>query len=772
MGSKMEEVRWRMCAATFTMICLLILGCKTENDTIVYKNSRRWVEKTVAVVAPLNDPIMKARLERTAEWMQQNLHNAQLHDTLCIELKVEWYDEYGNNLKDLGKRLANRDDLLAVIGPFDSDNVEQLAPYCQQTGKTLILPTATSETVIRRFAITSTGDGQRPFLWSLTETDVSLSEVMLSIYANRLSMQGGTLVGGANHAGLFAPANTYGQTFIEWAPFQATELGIGFKVCMQYADDATLYQNIRQYLDGLPFISVDVPEFIVVQNVEQLYQIARIRSEWRGIDPDDPSLDEGSSVRVTWSPVYYACFNITEEAIQALGPRGVPLTSGYKGFSPYADPMSGFELSYETRYGTKPTFAECKFYDALLLAAYASDYMEHRPNVDNFNDAIIDICTTDNLLSGYAWSETGMELYLSALEQGQLFGFKGACGAVKFDSECYTAALNTTYVNWIIDDGRLYHHSYYSSQGNAQTSQTLASWNYLMKDAEKQFDSRYDKSLVPITYPALNDQYAVLVQGSNGWSNYRHEADVLSIYQMLKANGYSDDHIILVCADDCANAPENPDKGAVRTDPDGKNLREGAGIDYCNADLTPQDICNILKGIKTDKTPVVLPADAGQNVLFFWSGHGRSKAINGINEMAWRDLPVGQGMSANLLTETLRSMANNHQFRQMLLCLEPCYSANMGEALEDIPGVLAICSAGAYEQSFADSWSNELGVWMCDRFSRNLIGHATEKPNGTYRDLYLYCAQHTLGSHVGIYNSTNFGNLYTTGPKDFFIKTK
>jgi hypothetical protein len=84
--------------------------------------------------------------------------------------------------------------------------------------------------------------------------------------------------------------------------------------------------------------------------------------------------------------------------------------------------------------------------------------------------------------------------------------------------------------------------------------------------------------------------------------------------------------------------------------------------------------------------------------------------------------------------------------------------------------VLAICSAGAYEQSFADAWSNELGVWMCDRFSRNLIGYATEYPDGTYRDLYLYCARHTLGSHVGIYNYTNFGNLYTTGPKDFFVK--
>ena len=778
----MADGRWKMwlCAiALFTIHCSLFTSCKTEDDTIVYKDSRRWVEKTVAVVAPLNDPIMKARLERTAEWMQKSLHNAQLHDTLCIDLKLEWYDEYGNDLKVLGEQLANRDGLLAVIGPFDSDNVEQLAPYCQRTKKPLILPTSTSETVIRRFAITSTGDGQQPFLWSLTETDVSLSEVMMSLYANRLGKQGGTILYGEEEAGLFAPAGTYGQTFIEWTPFQAAELGISFKTCMQYADDETLYQAMRQYLENLPILAIEVPQFVVAQNVTQIYQIARIRSEWWDVDPDDASQDDEATAafRVNWAPVYYACSNLTDEGIQALGDRCVALTSGYEGFSPYADPMSGFEISYETRFGTKPTFAECKFYDALLLVAFAASYLEHKLSTSNsqlptLNDAIIDICTTDHFLSGYAWSETGMELYLSALEQGQLIGFKGASGPVQFDSQCYTAALNTTYANWIINEGHLYHKSYYSTAGNAQTSQTLASWNYLVKDAEKKFDSKYSKNIIPITYPDLTDQYAVLLQGSNGWENYRHEADVLSIYQMLKANGYSDDHIILITADDCANAPENKDAGAVRTDPSGKNLRQGAVIDYKNADLTPQDICNILKGVKTDKTPVVLPVDAGQNVLFFWSGHGRSKAVNGINEMVWRDKPARQGMTADLLAETLREMADNQQFRQMLVCLEPCYSANMGEALEGIRGVLAICSAGAYEQSFADSWSNELGVWMCDRFSRNLIGHATEYPNGTYRDLYLYCARHTLGSHVGIYNYTNFGNLYTTGPQDFFVYIK
>ena len=474
----------------------------------------------------------------------------------------------------------------------------------------------------------------------------------------------------------------------------------------------------------------------------------------------------------TWSPIYFVLSNLTDEGIAALGRYDALLVDNYEGYSPYADPMTGFEMSYEARYGTKPTFAECKFYDALLLSAFAANYMEHHQEVDNLNDAIIAITTTDNFLSGYAWSETGMELYLAALEQGQLIGFKGASGPVQFDKECYTAALNTTYVNWIINGERVQHQSYYSRSGNAQTAMSLASWNWLVENAEEKFDQQYGGATAAITYPALTDQYAVLVQGSHGWENYRHEADVLNIYQMLKAGGYDDDHIILVSSDDVANASENTDRGAVRTDPDGANLREGAVIDYKNADLTPADIVNILKGVKTDKTPVVLPADAGQNVLLFWSGHGRSKATNGIDEMAWRDEMAGNGMTASLLSETLQQMADHKQFRQMLVCLEPCYSANMGKALEGIPGVLAICSAGAYEQSFADSWSNDLNVWMCDRFSRNLVGHVSENPDGTYRDLYLYCAQHTLGSHVGIYNYTNFGNLYTTSPKDFFVKRK
>jgi len=41
-----------------------------------------------------------------------------------------------------------------------------------------------------------------------------------------------------------------------------------------------------------------------------------------------------------------------------------------------------------------------------------------------------------------------------------------------------------------------------------------------------------------------------------------------------------------------------------------------------------------------------------------------------------------------------------------------------------------------------------------------------------FRDIFLYCAQHTLGSHAKIVNAAHFGNLFTTGPAEFILYNK
>ena len=764
--------------AVVLLVLTLFTACKQEDDTIVYQKSRRWVEKTVAVVAPMSaDAATKARFERTVQWFLGNLHQAQLHDTLCIDLKLEWHDELTEDLTRLGQELGEREDVMAVIGPFSNDGVALLAPGCQQTHKPVIAPTATSEEIIRRFAVGTAGvSNKEPFLWSLTETDITFCEVLMNMYA---SYALNFVHDKSTPAALFAPNDSYGRTFYDWGPYQAEEMGIRFSHNDMYSSDADLRQRMKAYYDELDqlsyFGSVLTGNFCVIETTQQLLDMARLRMEWWGEDPDEPFPEEDKNeMQETlegWARIWFAFSNLTQESLDALGPQALDVLQYYQGFSPYADPTTGFEKSYEVKFGNKPTFAECKFYDALMLTAFAASYAEHHADVTDINQAIIDITTPHaEQLRSAAWSQTSMELYLSALEQGQLMDFKGASGEIRFDNETYTSAIHTTYVHWQIHDGKIQHRNYLSSDGSHRTSSTMAAWSWLAKNAEEAFARSAENKDAGISYPALTAQYAVLVQGSNGWNNYRHQADVLSVYQMLKTKGFDDDHIILIIDKALASDAMNPEPGIIRAEDGGNDLLAGCSMDYDNANISPSDISNILLGVKTDKTPVVLPKDAGQNVLLFWSGHGHNHANNGANELAWRNADVGRGMTADLLRQTISLMHQQGQYRKMFVLTEPCFSEAVITPLVGIPGVLAMSSAGTFEQSFADNWSTELGVWRCDRFSRNLVTHLTASPTTTYRDLYLFCAQRTLGSHVHIVNSAHFGNLYTTGPQEFFEK--
>ena len=785
-----KDLRFKILCNLCFAICLLLLlltACRQEDDTVVYQQSRRWVEKTVAVVAPMSaNDATKVRFERTAQWFLNNLHQAQLHDTLCIDLKLEWHDELTEDLAQLGESLAGRDDVLAVIGPFGNDGVAQLATSCQQTHKPVLAPTATSEEVIRRFAVGAAGvTNKKPFLWSLTETDITFCEVLMSMYASMIKSLGYDLEASPPTA-LFSPKDSYGRTFFDWGPFQAEEMGIPFSHNDQYTDDADLHRRIQEYLDELnllpTFGSFNIGTFCIIETTQQLYDIARLRMKWWNIDPDAPMDEEGKEemqqLLEFWARTYFAFSNLTQESLDALGQQGTDILQYYQGFSPYADPTTGFEKSYEVKFGTKPTFAECKFYDALMLAAFAASYVEHTHSTFDsqdstpnslLNDAIIAITTPHaQQLSGAAWNVTSMELYLSALEQGQLLNFMGASGDIRFDEETYTSSVHTTYVHWQIKGGRITHQNYLSRDGSHRTGAAMAAWKWLTENPEEAFANAAENKDAGITYPALSDQYAVLIQGSNGWNNYRHLADVLNIYQLLKRNGYDDEHILLIIDKALPADTKNPEPGIIRAEDSGKDLMDGCKIDYDNATINPADICNILLGVKTDKTPIVLPKDAGQNILLFWSGHGRNRAGNSADELAWRNEEAGRGMTAELLRKTIGQMQSEGGYRKMLVLSEPCYSECVITPLIGIPGVLAMSSAGTYEQSFADNWSSDLGVWRCDRFSHNLVTHLTASPSTTYRDLFLYCAQHTLGSHVHIVNSAQFGNLYTTGPQEFF----
>ena len=98
------------------------------------------------------------------------------------------------------------------------------------------------------------------------------------------------------------------------------------------------------------------------------------------------------------------------------------------------------------------------------------------------------------------------------------------------------------------------------------------------------------------------DRWAVLVAGSNTYSNYRHQADVFHSYQTLINNGFDPEKIIVMAYDDIANSISNPFKGKVYNKPTynnpGVDVYAGVKIDYSKADVTPQNFINVLLGDK------------------------------------------------------------------------------------------------------------------------------------------------------------------------------
>ncbi|PIO59850.1 peptidase C13 family protein, partial [Teladorsagia circumcincta] len=79
---------------------------------------------------------------------------------------------------------------------------------------------------------------------------------------------------------------------------------------------------------------------------------------------------------------------------------------------------------------------------------------------------------------------------------------------------------------------------------------------------------------------AEGEIHALLVAGSNGWYNYRHQADVGHAYHTLKRHGLADENIIVMMYDDIAKNQQNPYPGKMFNKPHGDDVYEGLKIDY------------------------------------------------------------------------------------------------------------------------------------------------------------------------------------------------
>lgn len=694
-----------------TMAVLLLSACN-DNDAPVHYEQTAWKTEKVAVVLPLNGN-KETHWKRVLELCAANLKEAFDGNAQGVELEFEWYEEACDTLQSLAQTLSLRNDITAVIGGEYSANAAVLEAALCRTGKPFFT-IATNGELIRAYASVKN-------LWAMTETDITQCEVLLSK----------AYYYGARKVALIAKEdNAYGKTFVDWFAFQAEGLGMELVGIVTYTD-GTLEERACEAANLPADFAICVPS--AVEDIEVIERAFR-----------NTSSEKGQVPRCLYSDIAY-----TEELLN----RGWEYEN-LEGVVFGSDPTTGFDIYMEERYSERPIKGASQIYDAAMLIGLAA-YKQLLEEEDmTLTEALRKVVDGREEVGG-GWMKENMRQVVEAMNHGSAPDVCGASGRLNFDAKVYTNVLNTVYHGYKIYRGKFIFLDYSTSDGDKRSNETLAGWNWRTSHMQD-----FEETSEDIYYPPRDKRWALLVAGSSGWNNYRHQADVLNMYRILKRNGYDDEHIVLVMEDDIAHHAKNPNKGVIKVRPDGENLYEDVTIDYKTSDLNPEDLKQILCGEKRPNLPHVIEADGDDNVLLFWSGHG------GYRQLSWLDRRTG--FTAETASEIFASMHEKQCYRKFLMMIETCYSGSVAEVCEGIPGMLAFTATNNMEPSKADVYNYDLGVWMSNRFTATLHECLAATPSITFSDLYYRMFVNTVGSHVMVYNADYFGNMYKEGMADFF----
>ena len=254
------------------------------------------------------------------------------------------------------------------------------------------------------------------------------------------------------------------------------------------------------------------------------------------------------------------------------------------------------------------------------------------------------------------------------------------------------------------------------------------------------------------------DNYAVLVAGSNTYTNYRHQSDIFHHYHILVDRGLNPDNIIVFAYDDIASNSRNPFPGQMFNKPDGNDVYAGVKIDYYGKDVTPDNFIAAITGDAdaltiTDErtTGKVLTSTKQDNVYIYFSDHGDSNLI----------VFPDQYLYADELNDALKVMNEKGLYKELVFYLEACHAGSMFDL--ELPTNISIyttTAANPKESSYAEYCSYEakvngtlIGSCLGDEYSVRFMEDIDSRTNEelktyTLQEQYDYLVKAVTGSNV------------------------
>ena len=231
-------------------------------------------------------------------------------------------------------------------------------------------------------------------------------------------------------------------------------------------------------------------------------------------------------------------------------------------------------------------------------------------------------------------------------------------------------------------------------------------------------------------------RFALLYAGSNGYWNYRHQADIFTIYNQLLDRGFTSYDMAVYAYDDIATDSMNPFPGQVFHSIDHKvNVFPGdQAINVKGDKVTAHALYNAIS---------TLPTSRNDYIFMYYDNHG-GPGILGVPD------GCGEDIAAASLAEAFTNCSNKHSYKQFLFLIEACYAGSVAQEIT-APNLAIITAANDAESSYAAVYDEALGTYLSNEFSNNFIALIDESPDITVGELYNTLKTQTKESHVTYY---------------------
>ncbi|MBO0728528.1 MAG: ABC transporter substrate-binding protein [Acidimicrobiaceae bacterium] len=688
------------------LLLTVVVGCSDHHDTSALR---------IGVMLPLTGPdTLDAR--DPLSWAAANINAGGGVDGRPIQFV---YRDLGREpVFTVAKDFVSDPSVAAVIGPANSEDAMRVVSMFFQHHKVIVTPSATSADLFRAFSV------YKPqYLWRPVESDIAQMRAMLQVAISH----------GARSVALVSGDSAYGTTFFNSFGFLAAEDGLRVTTTLRYDQEA---QGCQASMDQALSSGADVV-LAVPDHAEEAICMA---DQWRA---------EGSRPRLLFSDAAQEASLISTLGTKAQGLEGI-------GLSP--DPANGFAQAFQARFHQPPTPYAANIYDSALLVAYGL-VRSHGHTGASLAKAIQEVVDGKN--PARSWDASGVAQTLAALRRGKRPVIDGAVGPWKFDKDSGIELVASTYELWQVKGQQLAVVDYLStaSAGTARQGLSEAKTAVTPDKAATNLGGSYRP-------PPKTGTWALLVAASDGWGNYRHQADVLAQYQQLRAGGVPADHIIVVSADDLADNPQNPKKGKVPYVAGGPNVDTDVPVDYPLKAMTAQKLMDILSGHVTPGTPKVIKAGPGGDIFVYIAGHGNTSGVYlGLGQPVPDTGASYSILTPQLLDNTIDLMAAGHSYRRILIAVEACQGGVLGQNL-DAPGALLLSGASPDENSLSANYDVGLHTWLGDQFSYQLWKAEAAMPTASLEQLYQHLYLNVTGSHVSAYGP-DFGNIATASLGEF-----